>query len=193
MNKSTPINQLPNQLSVPQNTFVNDQQRQMITQAQQAISTSQMPQNTQISSDILAEDDATIQDMLNNLNSGQQQEMPQIPVHSQDELYQRLAATNNVVYNQLPQQPPSYMPQAPPTAVQPTATSGFSSKTLTTLIQNEFKLVGLVFLVVLLVQFIPFHKYIGRYIAIEKLPYHDVILRAIIASLLVVVIKKLID
>lgn len=193
MNKSTPINQLPSQLSAPQNSFVNDQQRHMITQAQHAISTSQMPQNTQLAPEIMNEDDVAIQDMLNNLNTGgiQQQDQQQIPMHTQDELLQRLAA-NNVNVNSLmsgygpqaysmPQQQFASMPSVPT----------FSAKTITSLFQNELKLVGLVFLVVLLVQFVPFHQYVGKYFAIDKIPYHNVILRAIVASLLVVIGKKL--
>jgi hypothetical protein len=164
----------------------------MITQAQQAISTSQMPQNTQLAPEIMNEDDAAIQDMLNNLNTGVIQEPQQIPVHTQDELIQRLSA-NNVNVNTLMNGyglPQTYsMPQQQQFVP---VTPSFSAKTLTNLLQSEFKLVGLVFLVVIVVQFIPFHKYVGRYFSIDKIPYHDVILRAIVAALIVVIGKKLV-
>ena len=75
MNKSTPLSQLPSTPS--QGNFVNDQQRQMITQAQQAIQTSTFPQNTQISSDIVNDDDPTIQEVLNQFNLPPSQ--PEIP------------------------------------------------------------------------------------------------------------------
>ena len=193
MSKSTPINQLPAPIPT-QNTFVNEQQRQMITQAQQAISNSQMPQNTQMSPDILNEDDAVIQDMLNNLNS--QQEPNHMANHAvlqqqQQEELLRMAAMNNMNINQLYQQ--STM-NAPPQIMQSS-----QQQMPTFLVQakqmfgNEMKLVGIVFLAVIMAQLIPFQKYISRYIAIEKIPYHDIILKASIAAILVVIVKRLIN
>lgn len=195
MSKSTPINQLPSQM-VPQNTFVNDQQRQMITQAQQAISNSTMPQNTTLPNDILNEDDSVIQDMLNNLSAGQQQQQQQMQDLQQQEEFLRMAALNNMNINQVMQQPqqqhylpppqPFFMPQAGLTIQQPSMQQKFMS-----LITSEFKLAGLVFAIVIIVQFVPFHRYISKYIAIEKIPYHEIILRGILAALAVVIAKKM--
>ena len=198
MSKSTPINQLPTQ-SIPQTAFVNDQQRQMITQAQQAIGNSTMPQNTQISSEMLNEDDAVIQDMLNNLNTQQEpsyvqqhqtlqgQQMPQ----SQDDLL-RYAAMNNLNINQLMGN--GYGP-TPYQAVlqQPSVALGNVpiAKQFTTMITSEMKLVGFVFLAVVLVHFIPFHKIVSKYIALDKIPYHDVLIRASLAAMIVIIMKKL--
>lgn len=208
MNKSTPINQLP--AVQQQNMFVNDQQRNMVTQAQQAISNSTIPQNTQLPADVINEDDATIQDMLNNLSSQQDsvsshgnmppQYNPQIPPHVQQspqEELMRLAAANNLNINQLNQlmsgYGPSGYPSMPSNFVGPAPTQGYAKHLsgLKQVFSNELKLAGLVFLVVILVQFVPFHSFIGKYVAIDKIPYNDVILRAIIASLVVVVFKKL--
>lgn len=195
MNKSTPINQLPNQLP-NQNTFVNDQQRQMITQAQQAINNSTMPQNTQLPSDMLTEDDSVIQDMLNNLNTSEQQQ--QIPSMSQQEEIMRLAAMNNLNINNLPQaqfnnpvfgMQPQYNMQQPQ---QPVQNHSNYVQQLTQLFSNDFKLIAIVIAVVLIVQFVPFHTYIGKYIAIDKIPYNDIILRAIIAGGLVIVLKNIV-
>lgn len=195
MSKSTPINQLPSQMG-PQNTFVNDQQRQMITQAQQAIGNSQMPQNTTLPNDILNEDDSVIQDMLNNLNANQQQQQD---LQHQEE-FLRMAALNHMNINQVMQQPqqqymppPSqqyFMPPMTPAAA-PTQQLNMQQKFMS-LMTSEFKLAGLVFAVVIIVQFVPFHRYLSKYIAIEKIPYHDIILRGILAALAVIIAKKLI-
>lgn len=195
MSKSTPINQLPSQMGT-QNTFVNDQQRQMITQAQQAIGNSQMPQNTTLPNDILNEDDSVIQDMLNNLNANQQQQQDL----QQQEEFLRMAALNHMNINQVMQQPqqqymppPSqqyFMPPMTP-AVAPSQQLNMQQKFMS-LMTSEFKLAGLVFAVVIIVQFVPFHRYLSKYIAIEKIPYHDIILRGILAALAVIIAKKMI-
>jgi hypothetical protein len=199
MNKSTPINQLPSQLAAGQNTFINDQQRQMITNAQHAITTSQMPQNTQLAPEIMTDDDAAIQDMLNNLNN--QPELPpqlnqQVPVHTQEELIQRLAAANNLNVNKLMNGygPQAYMPsqQQQQQYMASTQPQPFSTKMFMNILKSEVKLIGLVFVAVILVHFVPFHTYVGRYLAIYKIPYNEIILRAIVASLIVVIGKKLI-
>lgn len=206
MNKSTPINQLP--AVSQQNMFVNDQQRHIVTQAQQAIGNSTLPQNTQLPSEVINEDDAAIQDMLNNLSSQQEppqggppQYSPHIPLptgHTQSpqEELMRIAAANNLNINQLNQlmngygAPPSYPPSA--AQFQPHV-QGYARHLagLKNVFSSELKLAGLVFLVVILVQFVPFHRYIGKYVAIDKIPYNEIVLRAIVASLVVVVFKKL--
>ena len=218
MNKSTPINQLPTQLNA-QPTFVNDQQRQMITQSQQAAGNIPMPQNTQNQPEMLNEDDGVIQDMLNNLNNGggsaqevaqnqyiqqqqmlqQQQQQQQQQLMQQEELM-RIAAMNNMNINQLMggygppgySQPSQAMPSYAEQPMQAPVVSGGLAAQFTALFTNELKLAGLVFMVVLAVQFIPFHRYISRYIAIDKIPYHDIVLRAMIASFVVIICKKLI-
>ena len=190
MSKSTPINQLPIQ-NLQQNTFVNEQQRQMITQAQQAIGNSQLPQNTQLPSEMLNEDDAVIQDMLNNLNTQQdpsyvqqhqamaqqQQQQQQI---SQEDL---LRYANNMNINQV-LSPYQTIQQVPTVNVPIT-------KQFTTLLSSEIKLAGIVFVAVVLVHLIPFSKIISKYVALEKIPYHDILLRASLAAMIVIIMKKL--
>lgn len=195
MSKSTPINQLPSQMGT-QNTFVNDQQRQMITQAQQAIGNSQMPQNTTLPNDILNEDDSVIQDMLNNLSANQQQQQDL----QQQEEFLRMAALNHMNINQVMQQPQQqYMPPPSQQYFMPPMTPAITQtqqlnmqQKFMSLMTSEFKLAGLVFAVVIIVQFVPFHRYLSKYIAIEKIPYHDIILRGILAALAVIVAKKMI-
>jgi hypothetical protein len=186
----------------------------MVQQAQQAIGNNPLPQNTQLPSEVINEDDAAIQDMLNNLShqdGGAHQEggrdapqyMPQIPPmqmqQSPQEELMRLAAANNLNINQLNQLmngygPPGY-PSGPSQFVQQQAppVQGYARHLsgLKHVFSNELKLAGLVFFVVILVQFVPFHRYIGKYISIENIPYNEILLRAIIASLVVVVFKKM--
>lgn len=209
MNKSTPINQLPSQTSSP-NIFVNDQQRQIITQAQQAINNSTMPQNTQLSNEIINDDDLAIQDMLNNLNSQpqdiqqiqqiqqlqqlqqmqqmQQQQQQQQQYQQQDDYLSRVAAMSHMMQPQL-SQPQLSQPQL---SQQQFFKSGGIAEQFTYLMSTELKLAGVVFIAVILVQLIPFTQYISRYIAVEKIPYHDILLKAMIATFIVIIIKKLI-
>ena len=192
MNKSTPISQLPAQTSAGSTAFVNDQQRQMITQAQNAIQQSVLPQNTQISNDVINEDDAAIQDMLNNLSSQQEHTMPvsyNQSANAQEELM-RLAAMNNLNIHQLNSLMNNYGPQNSAPAQAAPAPVGFASG-LAYLLASEVRLAGIVFIAVLAVQFVPFGRFVGKYVAIDKIPYSDVLLRAIIASLIVVVVAAL--
>jgi hypothetical protein len=210
MNKSTPINQLPSQNSSP-NIFVNDQQRQIITQAQQAINNSTMPQNTQLSNEIINDDDLAIQDMLNNLNSQpqdiqqiqqiqqlqqlqqqqlQQQQHMQQQQHyqQQDDYLSRVAAMSHMMQPQLSQ--PQQLPQLSQT--QQFFKSGGLTDQFAQLMSTELKIAGIVFIAVILVQLVPFTQYISKYIAVEKIPYHDILLKAMIATFIVIIIKKLI-
>lgn len=71
MSKSTPVNQLPafssQQPSSALPSFVNDQQKHMVQQAQQASQTFQVPQN---SNDVITpDDDNAIQDMLQSISA----------------------------------------------------------------------------------------------------------------------------
>ncbi len=166
MSKSTPINQLP-------------------------------PSTPGLAPEPITEDDATIQDMLNNLS---QETQPQQPTAQQQlqffQQQQQLASQY--------QQPQSqqYMPQQDELLrlaalnnlinQQPPASSTFQLAKLQNLFAGELKLAGLIFAVVLIVHFIPFHQYIGKYFAIEKIPYHDILLRAMFAAFLVIIVKKLV-
>jgi hypothetical protein len=154
-----------------------------------------MPQNTQLPAEILNEDDSVIQDMLNNLNSSGTPEVS-IPQQqpSQDDFI-RLAAMNNMninqMYNPYVQQAGGIAPQSFPMAQQqPLHTSSFT-KQFAHIFSNEFKLAGVVFVAVIVVHFVPFHTYVSKYIAIDKIPYHDILFRAIVAALLVIVAKKM--
>lgn len=214
MNKSTPISQLP--AGNPNPVFVNEQQRQFITQAQQAISNTNMPQNTQASSDIINDDDMVVQDILNQINSSHgEQTAERVPTENQINV--------NQLYMQQQQQiPPQYMPQPnmqpqnqtiPPhflyqMAAGSSSGSNFPSpesminqpipigpldyKTFMHYFADDLKLASLVFIATIIVHFIPLEKFIGRYIALDKIPYHEILFRAIMISIIVIIIKKLV-
>jgi hypothetical protein len=198
MNKSTPLSQLPSTPS--QGNFVNDQQRQMITQAQQAIQTSTFPQNTQISADIINDDDPTIQEVLNQFNSPSPQpslpENPNINYLQQQQVMaqmQQQQQQQQQLYAQMQQQQQidSILPQLQSQMVSPTLNNVIIKGYLTNL-TDDIKLVALVFIIYIVVNFIPIESIISRYFSIDKIPYHQIILRALLAALLFMFLKKII-
>jgi hypothetical protein len=210
MNKSTPIAQLPSNPS-PNPNFINEQQRQYITQAQQAISNSHLPQNTQMSSDIANDDDIVVQDILNQINASSNNDVPggpssadqQVNINAlnQQLMMQQLAAQQGV--QQYPQHPHPGAGIPPQALYQMSMGGGYGAnevipqnqvvdyKTYLFQFTDDLKLASLIFFIVILVHFIPLDRLIGKYFAIDKIPYHEILLRAIMASLLVVIIKKL--
>lgn len=83
--KSTPIHQLPpfqQHQQQQQSTFINDQHRQIVSQAQDAVSNFSLPTNSQMQSD-MQEDDVTIREVLQQIGgaSAQQQPPSAVPQH----------------------------------------------------------------------------------------------------------------
>lgn len=204
MNKSTPIAQLPNNNQSQQ--FVNDQQRQIITQAQQAITNNtNVPQNTQLSSDIVMnDDDAVVQDILNQINSSNNTEPNQdINQLANQQLLQHLAsqaaAAQQIPYNnmtaqmqqiqQMQQMPNQYQPNPFENLLVQNQPSTYS--TFLSLFVDDAKLAVLIFTCVIIAHFLPLERLVGKYIALDKIPYHDIIFRAIVVTLFVIIIKKL--
>jgi len=225
MNKSTPLTQLPNTNSNTMQTqnFVTDQQRQYISQAQNAISNSHMPQNTQLSADIINDDDVVVQDILNQINAStentQQSNEPtpqQIQQINHQIMMQQMAAQQqqqNIMASQQSQQinpsgglfNPAQTQQA--LLMAQLNNLGRDNNPYDNIIQNphptefkdylllfadDLKLAGLVFIIVILVHFLPLDKLISKYFTIDKIPYHKIILRAIMAAIIIIVVKKLV-
>lgn len=201
MNKSTPIAQLPTMNQ--QGSFINDQQRQMITNAQAAIQQSTMPQNTQLSSDIINDDDPAIQEVLSQFNGGgpssKQEQMNNMNMVQQNHMQQQqmlaqLQAQQNYMenmaqMNQLPPQMTASIPQIVP------GSSAISTEVLKSYIvdiSDDLTLTGLVLGLFVVVHFIPIENIITRYISLDKIPYHSIIIKAIFAAILFFFIKKLI-
>jgi hypothetical protein len=198
MNKSTPISQLPN----TQN-FVNDQQRSMVTQAQQAIQNSTFPQNTQLSPDITNDDDPTIQEVLNQFNNNDQSQLlaqaqaqaqaqllAQAQAQSQAQMQMQAQAQDqaNQLYSQMQAQAQvqnNIIPQIiPPSS---TILGGYITN-----FTNDIKLVIAIFILYIVIEFLPIETVLGKYIAIDKIPYHKVLLRALLFAGLFIVLKKFI-
>lgn len=127
-------------------------------------------QSQALPAEILNEDDNVIQDMLSNFTT------PDIP---HEDIY-KLATQQS-------------MPAPAATAATATPADAPPSKLVDwmNLFSNEFKLAGYVFMAVVIVHFIPFHKYLGKYIALEKIPYNEILLRAIAAALIVIIAQKI--
>ncbi len=154
-----PAQQLPN-------GFINDQQRQIVAQAQQASEAFTLPQNTQASSDIITEDAATIQDALDALSK--QEVASNIP--------------NTEYYTQ--QQQPTYDldPSQYMYAAEDPPRPEVKAKLLHDLMTwngdvKKAMIIGIVFVIVSLA---PIDSFVNRYIAIDKIPYSSLIIRALI-------------
>ena len=190
MNKSTPISQLPSAMQA-QNTFVNDQQKQMIQNAQQAIQNINLPQNTQIQQDIVNDDDATIQEVLNHINSSQQQQQqvhhvpPPPTTHSipdtNYQMDQQMMIQNLMNQNMMNQmQQPSLSHQV-----------GMSNIDMFFhMFADDIKIALLILTLFILVNFIPVGSILGRYIAVDKIPYHDIILKGLLCAVMFILTKK---
>jgi len=211
MNKSTPIAQLPsNNNNMQTQNFVTDQQRQYINQAQNAISNSHMPQNTQLSADIINDDDVVVQDILNQINaatdSSNQNEVNNQQMQQQM-MIQQMAQQQNIAQPQQINNGYQSGPSQSQQAMLLAQMGGYGGgNPYDNIIQNvpptefkdylvhfadDLKLASLVFFIVIIVHFIPLDKLLSRYFAIDKLPYHEILLRAIMAALFVIIIKKL--
>lgn len=194
MNKSTPLSQLPSNSSSAGN-FINDQQRQMFTQAQAAIQTSTFPQNTSTTGDALplTDDDPSVQEMLNHFNtappqslSQQQQNLPDINMLQQQQMYAQLLAAQQ--QSQMAQQ------DGPVGSIGSVNNStephqGFFDDFMGNITDN-LKLVILVFSIYIVVHFVPIEAVVGKYFAIDKIPYHGLFLKALLAATLFMFIKK---
>lgn len=206
--KSTPLTQLPNppsqqQMQTPQpqqHQYVNDQHRQLITQAHTAAQNFTMPVNTQLGGEYTRDEDATIQETLSHLN-GDSQTIQQLPP-----------------LQQLPQSPPVTSatftpppPHPPMTAPAPMASSGsmsnlpqpaqmqYSATSPSTEVwwsfigNSELKLVAIVVIITILISILPVEHFLNEYLPsfILRLPYADVIGRSLVAGIMFYVLQAL--
>jgi hypothetical protein len=192
MNKSTPLSQLPN-ASQQQNAFVNDQQKQMITSAQTAIQNIQMPQNTQIPPEIMNDDDATIQEVLNQINSQKAPSPPQIPTISPSVMPQQPPTPSPNMFEQFQMNNDFYAPMPPMMPMPPQPSPVQNVDMFVSFFADDIKLAGLVLSVYIMVNFIPIGSLLGKYFAIDKIPYHDILLKGLLCATIVVFAKKMIS
>lgn len=195
MSKSTPLTQLPSQpmmpspSSAPQQQFLNDQQKQMVTQAQQAQQTFTLPQNTQMSADVVMDDDATIQEVLNELNSTQQP-IPMPPMQDPMQFQQHIPQMTMNPLQDINMLTPSSNPskEGESASVQnedaPVEKNDGIFHKLFTHFLKDVKLILILVLSYVLITFIPVQKFISNYfMSIERIPYSYVIVKAILTSI----------
>ena len=199
MNKSTPLSQLPN-ASQQQNNFVNDQQKQMITSAQTAIQNIQMPQNTQIPPEIMNDDDVTIQEVLNQINSQKSNGSPppsqtiSAPASQPSQMppmFEQFQMNNNDYFSPPPSMMGMSMPSMPPMPSMPSPSHNVDM--FVNFFADDIRLAGLILSVYISVNFIPIGALLGKYFAIDKIPYHDILLKGLLCATIVVFAKKMIS
>lgn len=219
MTKSTPLNQLPSMNT--QHGFINEQQRQMVLQAQNAVNALPMPQNTQTQMDGNNEDDITIQEVLNQIHAGNggnnsEESIMNSMMDNQDNLQpqsQQPMMTPQIMTSQVtPQMMPTPLVQHPPqpqydpyqqmqfigtlppqpqSIIDPLQTDNDGSLVgFLGTIAEDVKFAAFIFILFIVVHFIPIDKFLMKYFALDKIPYYDIILKALLAFVAVIVLRK---
>jgi hypothetical protein len=211
MNKSTPLNQLPHQGSASDNAgassapFMTDQQRQLVSHAQQAAQSFTMPQSTQTSHDVvnLDDDDSTVQEVLQQLNQtipGHAPPPPPAPPAamppSSTEAFQQHNSgmqTPTNVYGYGSDSVGSYAGYAPQQSMMfNQASPGPSLMGWTSLVfDQDFKLLLLVAVIYVTVTILPVENFVYQYIALNKFPYASILVKAALCAVAVYIGKKL--
>lgn len=186
MSNSTPISHLPQQPSV-----VNSQQ------------------------ELLAgDDDATIQEVLNQITGGSgaptpphpppQQQVPiqnvqpiqpprmQIPpaMYPSQNMNQNAMMDPMQLLQMMQEQPPSIAagPNTQPSSQQTPQNNVFNI--LMFALTEDFKLATIIFVAYVVIQFIPITKLLEKYFSLEKIPYSNILIKGAIASVVIVLAKK---
>ena len=220
MTKSTPLTQLPSMNA--QQGFVNEQQRNMVLQAQSAINALPMPQNTQNQMDGNNEDDMTIQEVLNQIhatnngNSNEENIMNSmignvenaVPQSKQPMMPPQIMAsqiTQQMMPNPMVQGPPQphydqyqqmqfmgAMPPQPQPIIDPLQNDNDGSfMNFLGTIAEDVKFAAFIFILFIVVHFVPIDKFLMKYFALDKIPYYDIILKALLAFVVVIMCRKL--
>ncbi len=154
MNKSTPLSHLPTQPTLP-------------------------PQHEIISAD----DDATIQEVLNQITGSSQSpqvSQPQIAQPQQPYIFQGMDIPQPTIS---PQMLNSLLQQKP--ELQPSTTS-----MLMNILTEDFKLATIILVAFVIVNFAPITKTLEKYFSLEKIPYSEIIIKGVILSIVVIFAKK---
>ena len=201
MSKSTPLSQLPNITTTAVSAASPSPQAPPIynpnienQRQQQAVQSFIMPQCTQTSTDIQAENDATIQEALNMLTpqpQDVQHQMPMPPMIMQQQQQQQ--------QQQLPSpmmMPPEFMM---PEFQQHLQAQGndeqqYGKNALSELISlnTDIKSMVIVMVVFVVVSILPVEKFIYNYVALDKIPYSQVAIKAVLAGVIFIALSKLV-
>lgn len=181
MSKSTPINQLQQPLPNIDLSSIEDKD------------------NT-----IIDDDDATIQEVLSSIgqsnnNKLQQDQLPVFDSNDKNALLieqqQQLIKANEIL-KQMNDQKMGVDKNVNSTLDNIIMNSNQTQNTIRRSIAKftlDIKNAILIFCVVIIIHFIPLHKYISKYFSIDKIPYNIIILRGIMAVFFTVSINKWIN
>lgn len=183
-----------------QQHFVNDQQRNIVTNAQQASQSFTLPQNTQQSNDIMNEDTATIQDALEALNNDSSAKGQPVNTNYQIQPSQQ-EIDDYIACMQSAQPPPiAYNPdistimmnthQQIPNSI---GEVDMKSKLINDILSwnDELKVALFGTAIFVLVYAFPIEKYIYKYISLDKIPNSNMVIKAIIMFVSILIISKL--
>jgi hypothetical protein len=195
--KSTPINQLPpyqqsqqGSQQQQQSVFLNEQHRQIVSRAQDAVQNFTLPTSSQMQTD-LQEDDATIREVLQQINGGgggggdqqnpqqQQQQppmmMPQQPQQAPMPMPMPMPPQPTACYDALP-----YQQQQPPP----------DSFLTAALLSGDARAGWLVAALYVAVALLPIEAYLGRYVPLDRFPYAGLATRALILAIAFVSVRS---
>lgn len=176
MSKSTPITQLPmgNEAA---SMFVNDQQRQMVQQAQNAQQGFAQPQSSQMSSDVAEDDDAMLKEVFNSIN-GEAAKRQSNPGYN---LEQPLPAPPSARVPEMLPYPNYYLP-APQNAV----TNAYSILPSIADAQQVLTTAGVIFGISML----PVAVFLSKYLPLDRIPNGELALKALLAAVVLMVIRR---
>ena len=192
MAKSTPLRQI--QDSRNGNSYINEQQMQMVTQAQQAAQAFQQPQD---SSQLIdgAVDENAINELLQNITSetfAQAGDEPQM----QSSIPQMQSSIPQMpTYFPSPfNQPHNYIDDVAemPATNTKAGASGFMSMFSAGALNNDLKLAAICVTVFIIASHIPLEKLVYRYVSLDKIPYSQIVIKAILAGILFIILGRLI-
>ncbi len=133
------------------------------------------------------DDDATVQEVLNQFNATTNPNTDyNIPMNP------------SIMQQQLPPQQMFYNQQSlndviTPPPMQHQSNHGQKTNTINKFIDGDVRTILLVVFVCILCQIIPVESYVFKYVSIEKIPYSDIICKALFAGIIFYLINKYIS
>jgi len=158
---------------------------------------------------IPADDESTIQEVLNQLTGGgssPQTSQQQPPMQqAQQQAPPVLDASTTALLNSLMNSaggsgtggvstviPPPTAGTAPQSMIAPADNGNSVANIIMRALTEDFKLASIIFAVYITTSFIPITKFLEKYFSLEKIPYSEIIIKAAIVSILVIFAKKII-
>ena len=157
---------------------------------------SQMPNQQPLPDAVIADADATIQEALNQLGSSEPLAVQPVPP-------QQYNPNVDVPVQQMYAMPQQQVPQPMYASPDPGSMYAPTQMQPEDLVKNrifeelanwnqDIKLICIVFAVTIFIMMLPIEKLVYNYIALDKIPYSEVVIKAIVASMLFFVLKRVI-